>query len=66
MKTKLLIYPIKVDYNVISNFLLYSNNFKIFLKKEKNNNNLFHISFQNKRYSTYNDNINNDKYKEND
>ena len=66
MKTKLLIYPIKVDYNIISNFLFNSNNFKIFLKKEINNNNLFHISFQSKIYSSYNDNINNDKYKEND
>ena len=68
MKSKILVFPIKVDFNIISNFLLDVNNFKIFLRKEiNNNNNLFQISFQNKNYSTYNNNfINNDKNKQND
>ena len=68
MKSKILVFPIKVDFNIISNFLLDANNFTIFLRKEiNNNNNLFQISFQNKNYSTYNNNyINNDKNKQND
>lgn len=69
MKSKLLIFPIKVDYNIISNFLLDTKIFEKFLRKEINNNDFFQISFHNKNYSTNNNNINNDnngKYKQND
>ena len=66
MKSKLLIFPIKVDYNIISNFLLDEKIFKAFFRKEMNNNNFFKISFQHKNSTKNDGGVNSDKYKQND
>jgi len=50
MKRKILLFPIKAEYNIISNFLFDFNIFKIFFNKEINNN-YCKVSFQNKNIS---------------
>ena len=60
MKTKLFIFPIKVEYNIISNFLLNPNILKTFFRKEMNNVFLFKINPSDKNVN----NINSDKYQE--
>ena len=60
MKRKLFIFPIKVEYHIISNFLFNPNIVRTFFKKEMNNIFLFK-----KNPSDYNENnINSIKYKE--
>lgn len=62
MKTKLLLFQIKVEYNIISDFLMNSNIIKLFIKKEMNNT-LFHTSFLEKK-SNKKDNYNEMDYNE--
>ena len=57
MKRKLFIFPIKVEYNIISNFLLNPNILRTFFRKEMNNVFLFKINPS----DNYENNISNNK-----
>ena len=59
MKNKLILYPIKVEYNIISEFLMNSNIIKIFIKKEINNI-IFKTSYLEKKCNRNENNKEND------
>ena len=66
MKSKLLLFPIKVEFNIISDFLFNGKIIKAFFQKESNNN-IFQTSYISKKPSEDKDDNNNltDKNKDN-